>query len=107
MPLQALEVFHCGRLDKGRDRIHSLGRRADSIILPVDGGPRRELLPRQHVKMISAYRKYFPTADKRPPTPRKPVWGGDREHPYVRESLSPRSALQSRDAQREQLLSPR
>ena len=46
---------------------------------------------RQHVKMISAYRKYFPTADKRPPTPRKPVWGGDREHPYVRESLSPRS----------------
>lgn len=62
---------------------------------------------RQHVKMISAYRKYFPTADKRPPTPRKPVWGGDREHPYVRESLSPRSALQSRDAQREQLLSPR
>jgi len=35
---------------------------------------------RTHVKTISCYRKYFPSVDDRPPTPRHPVWGGDREN---------------------------
>ena len=34
---------------------------------------------RVHVKPITAYRRYFPHVENRPPTPRHPVWGGDRE----------------------------
>jgi Ca2+-binding EF-hand superfamily protein len=33
---------------------------------------------RAHVKPIVSYRRAFPEVDQRPPTPRKPVWGGDR-----------------------------
>ena len=40
---------------------------------------------RVHVKMIQSYRREFHHIHDRPPTPRKPVWGGDRD------SLSPRA----------------
>ena len=63
--------------------------------------------PRTHVKTIAAYRKYFPSVENRPPTPRHPVWGGNREQLYSREAtMSPRSGRQSRESAREALLSP-
>ena len=65
--------------------------------------------PRTHIKTISAYRKYFPAVDNRPPTPRHPVWGGNRDDLYSRDAsaASPRGGIQSRDSAREALLSPR
>ena len=37
---------------------------------------------RVHVKPITSYRRAFPDADYRPPTPRRPQWGG-AEPPLV------------------------
>ena len=46
---------------------------------------------RQHVKPIISYRRYYPEAEHRPPTPRHPVWGGDRDNALGH--MSPRATL--------------